>query len=154
MIENPWFYALAAPAVLMTGISKGGFAGGIGLMAVPMMALVISPVQAAGILLPILVAMDLIGVFAYRKSFDVRNLKLLIPGAAIGVGIGWLTAGLVDETFVKLVVGLIAVVFAVYWFASARLAPAPSRGGPARALLWGSVAGFTSSTRRSMSARA
>lgn len=143
MIHDPWFYALAVPAVLMTGISKGGFAGGIGLMAVPMMSLVINPVQAAGVLLPILVAMDWIGVFAYRKTFDLRSLKVLVPGALFGVGAGWLTAGLVDETFVKLVVGLIAVLFALYWFLSLRRAAA-AQGKAAHGMFWGGVAGFTS----------
>ena len=62
MIADPWFYAAAVPAILLTGISKGGFAGGIGLVAVPLMALTISPVQAAGIMLPILIVMDMMGV--------------------------------------------------------------------------------------------
>jgi len=62
MITDPWFFAVAIPAILITGLSKGGFLGGIGGLAVPLMSLVISPVQAAGIMLPILIAMDWIGV--------------------------------------------------------------------------------------------
>jgi uncharacterized membrane protein YfcA len=144
MIHDPWFYALAVPAVLMTGISKGGFAGGIGLMAVPMLALVIDPVRAAGILLPILVAMDLFGIGAYRRTFDKRNLKQLVPGAILGIGFGALTAGLVTETDVKLIVGVIATSFALYFFWPRSAERPPSRGGWLSGTLCGIGAGFTS----------
>ena len=62
MIDNPWFYAAAIPAVLIAGISKGGFAGGLGVLAVPMMAIFIPPMQAASIMLPILCLMDVVGL--------------------------------------------------------------------------------------------
>lgn len=62
MITDPWFYAVAVPAVLLFGISKGGFGGGLGVAAVPLMALVISPLQAAAIMLPILCVMDIVAV--------------------------------------------------------------------------------------------
>ena len=78
MISDPLFYMAAIPALLLTGISKGGFAGGIGLIAVPLMALTVSPVQAAGIMLPILMVMDLIGVWAWRHSFDKRRANNLL----------------------------------------------------------------------------
>ena len=54
MLSDPWFYLLAIPAVLIYGIGKGGLGGALGILAVPMMALVIPPTQAAAILLPIL----------------------------------------------------------------------------------------------------
>ena len=142
MIHNPWFYAVGAFAVLMTGVSKGGFAGGIGLLAVPLMALIINPVQAAGIMLPILVALDVFGVIAYRKRFDKRNLKLLLPGAVVGVGIGALTSGIVSEHYVKLVVGLITVGFALYWYTPK--GDKPARRGWLSGTLCGAGAGFTS----------
>lgn len=65
MLTDPAFYATAIPAVLIFGISKGGFGGGMGIMAVPMMALAIHPSVAAGILLPLLILMDAIGAWAY-----------------------------------------------------------------------------------------
>ena len=51
MITDPWFYVAAVPAVLLFGIAKGGFGGGLGVLAVPLMALVVSPLQAAAVLL-------------------------------------------------------------------------------------------------------
>jgi len=85
MITDIWFYAAAVPAILLVGLSKGGFAGGLGILGVPLMALVISPLQSAAIMLPILVLMDMIGVWAYRDSFDKTNLLILLPGAVIGI---------------------------------------------------------------------
>ncbi len=144
MINDPLFYALAVPAVLLTGISKGGFAGGIGLVAVPMMALAISPVQAAGILLPILMVMDTIGLWAYRRSFDKSILLALIPGAFIGIAIGALLAGIVSDAHVKLIVGLISIGFvADRWLRSGPAGP-PKPVNRIKGSLWGSVAGFTS----------
>lgn len=148
MITDPWFYAVAIPAVLIVGISKGGFAGGLGLLGVPMIALMISPLQAAGIMLPILIAMDMIGTWAYRKSFHRENLLILVPGAAIGILIGALTASLVTDAFVRLLVGTIAISFALnHWIGhwtgqhSTRTAQPVNRtkGG-----FWGAVGGFTS----------
>jgi len=127
---------------LITGISKGGFAGGIGLLAVPMMALIINPVQAAGIMLPILVVMDVFGVVAYRKTFDKRNLKLLLPGAVVGIGIGALTSGIVSAHYVKLVVGIITVAFALYWYTPKK--DTPVKRGWVSGTLCGIGAGFTS----------
>ena len=54
LLADPWFYAAALPAVILVGLSKGGFGGAMGFIGVPLMALVMSPVQAAAILLPIL----------------------------------------------------------------------------------------------------
>jgi uncharacterized membrane protein YfcA len=49
MITDPTFYAVAAIAVCCLGLSKGGFIG-FGLIATPLLALVIPPLQSAGIL--------------------------------------------------------------------------------------------------------
>lgn len=144
MITDPWFYFAAIPAILLTGISKGGFAGGIGLVAVPLMALTISPVQAAGIMLPILIVMDLIGVRAYRRSFDKQNLLYLLPGAAIGIGIGALLAGTIEDDHVRLLIGIIAVAFvANYLFSHVNERP-PLGPGRVRGTFWGMIGGFTS----------
>lgn len=144
IIADPVFYALAVPAVLMVGISKGGFAGGIGLIAVPMMALVVSPLQAAGIMLPILIAMDLISAWAYRTKWDKTNLFYLLPGAVIGIAFGAVTAKFVSDDAVRLIIGGVAVAFTLhYWFrgGEARVAQGPSL---ARGTLWGAVGGYTS----------
>jgi len=142
MITDPWFYAVAVPAVLLVGLSKGGFLGGIAVIGVPLLTLAISPVQAAAIMLPILIAMDVIGVWAYRHSFDKRSIAILLPAAALGIIIGYLTAAYVSEAHVRLLIGVIALAFALdYWFRKRPQAAGHSRF---KGTLWGTVTGFTS----------
>ena len=143
LLTNPWFYAAAIPAVMMIGLSKGGLAG-LGVLAVPIMSLAISPVLAAGLTLPILVISDVVAVVAYRRNFDLTTLKDMLPAAVIGIGLGWVTAAWVSDDIVRLIVGVISVLFALnYWFRE-RLTPHASERSPARAGLWGTVAGYTS----------
>lgn len=143
MITDPWFYAVAIPAVLIVGISKGGLAGGLGVVGVPLMALAVPPLQAAAILLPILVVMDLQGVWEYRRDWDRRNIRQLVPGALAGIIVAALTASLVSDDLVRILVGLTAVVFTLlFWFK-----PAPAGGarpGAASGPVWGAIAGYTS----------
>ncbi|MGI9382684.1 MAG: sulfite exporter TauE/SafE family protein [Methyloligellaceae bacterium] len=143
MITDPLFYAVAVPAVILMGLAKGGFMGALGMLAVPLMALVVSPIQAAGILLPILLAMDVFALWAYRRIWDAANLKILVPGAVVGVGVGWITAEHVSDAHVRFIVGVVALLFSLdYWLAwrSAETGRPRSLAGS----FWGAVAGFTS----------
>lgn len=144
MITDPAFYLVAVPAILLTGLAKGGFLGGLGGLAVPLMSLVISPVQAAAIMLPILIAMDWVGVAAYRREFDAANLRILLPAAMVGILAGYLTASFVTEAHVRLIVGVIAVAFALDHFLGRRAARAAPGPDAVKGSFWGLVAGFTS----------
>lgn len=144
MITDLWFYAAAIPAILLVGLSKGGFAGGLGILGVPLMALVISPLQSAAIMLPILVLMDMIGVWAYRESFDKTNLLILLPGAVIGILIAALTASYVTESFVRLLIGGIALSFALDHWIGRRALAEPKLRNRLKGSFWGMVGGFTS----------
>ncbi len=85
MITDPLFYAAAVPAVILLGLAKGGFSG-IGVLAVPLMTLVVSPVQAASITLPILIVQDAVSVWVFRREWDGRSLAVLIPSSLVGIG--------------------------------------------------------------------
>ena len=142
MITDPYFYAFAVPAMVILGLSKGGFAI-IGQLGVPIMALAISPVQAAGIQLPILLATDIVAVISYRRHFDKRSLMILLPAAMVGIAAGWATAAWVTEDFVRLIVGVISVAFALnYWLGGHALLAAGA--SVAKGSFWGAIAGFTS----------
>jgi uncharacterized protein len=112
VLSDPWFYAAAIPAVILLGLAKGGFAG-IGILGVPLLALVISPVQAAAILLPILLVQDVVSVAAFYRSRDDAVLREMLPGAALGIAAGYLLAARVSVTMIELAVGVITLVFAV-----------------------------------------
>lgn len=150
LLTDPAFVIIAIVAVLVTGISKGGF-GGVALLAVPLMSLVISPIQAAGIMLPIMIPMDFLSIWMYRKLWDGKNLALLIPAATVGITIGGLTAGYVNDQIVRLLVGIIAVVFTIHRASGLYLrrrkgSKEELRKSPNRVwgAFWGTCAGFTS----------
>jgi uncharacterized membrane protein YfcA len=145
MITDWHFYALALPAVFLMGLSKGGFAG-LSLLSTPLVALVISPVKAAAIMLPILIAQDVVSVWAYRRDWSARNLAIMLPGCAIGILIGYLMASRVSDSFVRLIVGIIAISFVLAFVIKSwrrrETAAAPADVAPG--IFWGGVAGFTS----------
>ncbi len=145
LLSDPWFYAAAVPAVVLVGLSKGGLGGAMALIGVPLMALVVSPVQAAAILLPILVVMDVVSLWTWRGERDPVTLKLMLPAAMLGIGLGWLTAAVVTTGAVRLIVGLVAIAFFARW-ATQGMATVerPSEHSPVRAGFWGIVSGFTS----------
>jgi uncharacterized protein len=144
MVTNPWFYAAAIPALLISGISKGGFAGGLGILAVPLMSLAAPPAQVAGITLPVLVLMDAVGVWAYRKTFDRANLLLLLPAALLGNLLGSLTFHWFDDRLLSAMVGTIAVVFALDTWLRRGMNAEPQPRSLVKGTFWGTVSGFTS----------
>jgi uncharacterized protein len=111
IITDPWFYAVAVPAVFLLGLSKSGFGAGFGSLAVPMMALVIGVPQAAAILMPLLLVMDLMGIAAYRKDFDKRLLKFLLPCGLIGTVLGTLLFKLLSAQLIAGIVGAVTLMF-------------------------------------------
>ena len=85
LFADPLFYVAAVPAVILVGLSKGGLGGSMGFIGVPLMALAMPPVQAAAILLPILVLMDIVSLWSWRGVYDRSILKTMMPGALIGI---------------------------------------------------------------------
>jgi uncharacterized membrane protein YfcA len=141
MITDPWFYVAAVPAVFILGLAKGGFTA-LGLLMVPIMTLAVSPVQAAAITLPILVFSDIVALISYRRIYDRTTLRIMMPGALIGILVGWLTAAWVTETHIRMIVGLVSILFAVQYFVGKQSAPHPAEA--VKGTFWGAVSGFTS----------
>lgn len=111
----PWpdyslaFYPVAVVAILLAGISKGGFGAGAGGLAVPIMSIVIAPPEAAAIMLPLLCAMDIFGVHAYRGRWSAKHLWIMLPGALLGIGVGGIAFGALPVNAIRLIIGIIAV---------------------------------------------
>ncbi len=111
LITDWYFYAVSVPAVLLLGISKSGFGAGFGSLAVPMMALAVSVPQAAAILMPVLLVMDLLGIAALRKDFDKALLKFLLPSGLVGILIGALLFKVLPAHIVAGIVGVFTLLF-------------------------------------------
>ncbi|CAH0991911.1 hypothetical protein SIN8267_02026 [Sinobacterium norvegicum] len=143
MINEPIFYLYAIPAVLIFGMAKGGFGGGISVISVPLLAMVSDPVTAAAIMLPLLVAMDLVALWSFRGQYSKQQLAILLPGAVLGVIIGSFGFRYLSEDAIRLLIGVISLAFcANYYLARPRVeAGSTSR---AKGGFWGLVAGFTS----------
>lgn len=136
-------WILAVIATVAVGLAKGGLAM-VGLIAVPLLSLVMSPVQAAGLMLPVYVVSDVGGLIAFRRHFDARVLATALPGAIAGIGIGWATAHLVPVGGVTLIVGLIGLVFALNALIRPTLSRQARRPSLPRGSLWGVLSGYTS----------
>ena len=142
IVTDPLFYLLAIPAILALGLGKGGFAG-IGMISTPLLALTMPPLQAAAILLPILLIQDAISAWAYRRDWSAWNLKVLLPGAVVGVAVAWLFAAYVPNAYVEIAVGVTGVCFALYTWLG-KVPAQPRRPSVPVGMFWGSLAGFTS----------
>ncbi len=144
LITDPLFYAIAIPAVLITGISKAGVGGGLGMLGVLSMILVVSPPQAAAIMLPILCLMDPVSAWAYRRHWHRGNVAVMLSGAAVGMAGGMLAFGHLDGPVIKLIIGTLVMAF----IANYVLAPGSKTEGrtPSRpvGMICGAISGFTS----------
>ncbi len=146
LIEDPAFYAVAIPAVVLVGFTKAGLGGAVGGLGVPLMTLVIGAPQAVAVLLPILLLMDAMGLWAFRSRVDMHLLRHVVPAGLVGTAIGALTFGLVDERWIRALIGIEAMAFgwqrlregASAWQGEGR------RFSRARAWGWAAVSGFTS----------
>jgi len=146
LIDDPIFYLAAVPAVIIYGISKGGFAGAIGFVAVPIMALVVSPLQAAAIFLPILCVMDLFALWAFRGRWRRSELRLLIPSSLLGIAVGTLLFGYLSPDLIRLLLGVVAILFTVnsWWQKRRASRHAQTLFGPAVGVAAAATAGLTS----------
>ncbi|GAM98007.1 integral membrane protein [alpha proteobacterium U9-1i] len=130
--------------MILVGLGKGGFSG-LGALCVPVMALAISPVQAAAILLPILMVQDVVTTWIFRGLWDLRQVGVLIVGGVAGVFAGFVLAATVSVAMIELALGGICILFGLHrlWV---------ERGGEFAAMkfpAWvgvaaGAAAGFTS----------
>jgi uncharacterized membrane protein YfcA len=141
-MEGWLFYGLAIASSFLVGLSKGGLPM-VGVLGVPVLALVISPVAAAALLLPIYIASDMFGLWAYRHQFSRRNLAILIPAATLGIAIGWATFSVVSERLVTGLVGAIGMAYCINALVK-RGNVARKEADVPRGLLWGTITGFTS----------
>jgi len=144
MTTDPLFYAAAIPAVILLGLAKGGFSG-IGVLAVPLMTLVVSPVQAASITLPILIVQDAVSVWVFRKAWDRKSLAILTPSALVGIVLAYLLAARVSAAAVELAVGLVSLIFGARQLqVTLRGTVRPGQPSDLMGVVWGATSGFTS----------
>lgn len=142
IITEPLFYFVAIPAVILMGLAKGGFSG-LGIASTPLLAMYLAPLEAAALILPILIIQDMISIYVYRRHWDAWNLKVMVPGSIVGLAIGWLLASHLSDAVIRIVVGIIGMAFvANTWLRrnNSEQHTATTLSG----VFWGTVSGFTS----------
>jgi hypothetical protein len=142
LIAEPLFWVLAVPAVLLMGLSKSGFATGFGALAVPLMALAVPVPQAAAVMMPLLLAMDLATLQQLFRHPDRRLLRLLLPWGLVGTLIGWVAFGMLSPAAVSALTGALALAFVAQQVLQRRAAARVASDGVGR--LCATASGFTS----------
>jgi uncharacterized membrane protein YfcA len=142
VITDPLFYLLTIVGVILLGLSKGGFLG-LGVMALPMMSLFVPPLQAAAIILPTVLAQDVLTVWSFRKDWSAWNLRIMIPSMAAGIAVAALFAASLSSAHVRLAIGIIAGAFVVQHWLGARFERLAPRPGTLTGILFGTLGGFT-----------
>ncbi len=139
-----WFWVFAGVATFLVGASKGGVPM-VGILAVFVLAQYMSPIMAAGLLLPIYIVSDAYGLWLYRKAYNVRIIKIIVPAATVGIVIGWAAASFTTDALVKLLVGAIGLWYGLDLFLKSRRGDVEPRPADIpRGAFWGTLAGFTS----------
>ncbi len=146
LLTSPAFWIYGTIAVAAFGLSKGGFVG-LAVLGLPVFALALPPLTAAAIMLPVLMAQDIVTIWAFRKNIDRRSFVVLLIGCLIGTAIGAATVTSISDAGLKLMVGIIALAFAMNWWVlrlrGVAEAP-PYRAPDAAGVFWGIWCGVTS----------
>lgn len=141
---DPHLYLVAACAIFMVSLSKSGLISALGIVGVPMLTLVMPAREAAGMMLPLLLFMDAIGLVALRKQVSWPNLRILLPAAIIGIVLGWVFYAVITEAMVRLMIGVITIIFCLDAWLPLRKALTGLPPSKPWGYFWGSLAGFTS----------
>lgn len=139
------YYLCAAIAVIISGLAKGGFAG-IGALAMPVMAMGVDPIEGAAILLPILIVQDVVSVWSFRRTYSGQVIRVMLPGMALGVLLGYVYAARLSEKAVLGALGGISVIFGLHrlWLERSNSMVLPSNSPKWLGTLFGVASGFTS----------
>jgi uncharacterized protein len=139
------FYLVTAFVILLIGLSKGGLGGAAGGAATPLLALVMKPEDAIGLLLPLLILTDVFAVAAHWGHWHKRLLIYLVPASLIGITLGTALIASISSEALKTGLGIFVIIFVIYRLFEKRIQAAltyESRNW--HGILAGSVAGFTS----------
>lgn len=139
-------FAVSIPAVVFAGISKGGFGSGVAFASLSILVLVLEPVVAIGLMLPLLMVIDVASLPAYWRKWDWAAARVLLLGAVPGTMAGIYFFSVANPDAIRLVIGLVALIF-VAWQGAQKvglLRFGAAQFGPKVGLLSGLLMGFTS----------
>jgi uncharacterized membrane protein YfcA len=142
LLADPIFMAVAVFGVCLLGLSKGGFLG-LGVMALPLMSLLVPPLQAAAIILPTAIAQDFLTLWVYRREWSAWNIKIMLPAMFAGMLVAWLLAASLSAADIRLAIGLIAALFVLRHWTAKRFERWIPRPSVATGIVFGAIGGVT-----------
>jgi len=150
-LADPTAVALICAGVLLTGFSKAGFGGGLGILTTPLCLIALarlgkSPAFAIGFVLPMLIIADAASVYHYWKKWEVTNLRYLLPGVVAGVLAGVQLIDRFSPRQLNVSIGIIAMAFVVFQLVKEKVFAAEGRFAPSHGVgvPCGIFAGLTS----------
>ncbi|MGB1147297.1 MAG: sulfite exporter TauE/SafE family protein [Alphaproteobacteria bacterium] len=149
--QDSGFWLVAVVAVLIMGVSKGGFGSGMNVASTPLLALASNPILAAAIMLPLLNIMDLLGIRAFWRQWDIRTARSLLLPMIAGVVLGIILFTSVNADWLRILLAVVVyVVLTDRWGLLRRVGlmvqkakETPEPGGP-MAWILGTLLGVTS----------
>lgn len=138
------FYLVLVAVIFLTGMSKSGFGGGLGVVSVPALSVFVEPQFAVAVLMPVLIGIDVLVVWRYRHTWRQDVVFAMVPGALFGLMLGLATFQWMNADLIRFAVGLLALAFvAQHLFARSRKVPhgADRRSG---AFAFAALSGFAS----------
>nr|WP_315593861.1 sulfite exporter TauE/SafE family protein [uncultured Cupriavidus sp.] len=129
--------------VFLICFMKGAFGGGFAIVGIPLLSLVMDPVAAGGLLAPLFIAMDLFSLRYWKPSTWSRpDLRLLVPGLVVGIGLGYLLFRVLDHRAISIVMAVVTLVFVGLWLLRGGEVVVQPRSSP-KAVAAGLTSGIT-----------
>ncbi len=138
------FFVCAVISVIIVGISKSGFGAGLGILSLPLMASQSSINEALAILLPLLIAIDLVGLDRFIRNTNWRILKLIVPPAIVGLLLGMIFFTAITPQVLTLSIGIFTLLFLIQNLAMSRMDLKETKSYPWLGRAMGLTSGFTS----------
>ncbi|GAA6182453.1 sulfite exporter TauE/SafE family protein [Shimia sp. NS0008-38b] len=142
MTDSITFWVLAPLAVVFAGVSKAGFGSGAAFASAALLAIILPPTQALGLMLPLLMLIDLVTLRPYWGLWSWPEARILIVGGVGGVIAGVVLFNVASDDALRFLIGSVSLGFVAWqlWPRKGSQKPMPLRAG----VIAGAVAGFTS----------
>ena len=137
------FFIFAITSVVFVGISKSGFGAGLGVLSLPLMASQSTLNEALAVLLPLLIAIDLVGLRRFIKNADWRILKLILPAGFVGLLLGMIFFTVITPKALTLFVGIFIMLFLIQMLVTSHFDLREAKPYPWLGRLMGLMSGFT-----------
>lgn len=134
---------VAIAAVFLISFMKGAFGGGFAIVGIPLLSLVMDPIAAGGLLAPLLIAMDLVGLCFWKpNTWSKPDLQLLVPGLLFGIAAGCGLFYVLDHRAIAILMAVITLLFVGAWFMQGEQLVKQQRSLP-KAFAAGAASGVT-----------